>query len=389
MSVVIPLVALASFYLFAQQSAQEEEQYMAPTQGEYQENMGDASRVVDSLNGSAYPVDTRGQVPAETNTFHDIAQDRFPGGLPSYLNSQSQQYVSGVMDNVGPVEKEQVGPGVGVGPQVPAYGGYQQLFRVKPTNVGEYKLTTLPGRSGPAGDVSGGRQSLQGQINHKMPAKTAYLPTRLPPTGGRGQGQGGAATAMTQHGSFEKSKRTTNRSETGMRSDALGYGGAKRIVSGATLAQDPTRNKGDFNAFELNHMNNPAPGINSFHGGIELTPEALALAQTEGRILTADELMARGLRPSENRSKADRSGNSGRMNVRGSPLEQNGGLSSVRMDQTRLDGRTGPVNGGYTQHYTKPQHTDLNSYKGMVNPRATSEFLSTAQRQLKNNPLTN
>ena len=73
-----------------------------------------------------------------------------------------------------------VGPGVGVGPNVPAYGGYQQLFRVNPVNVGEYRLTTLPGRSGPAHDISGGLHGIIGEVTHNMPEKTAFLPSRRP-----------------------------------------------------------------------------------------------------------------------------------------------------------------------------------------------------------------
>ena len=392
MGTVLPILGLLGFWYAASSNNEEEvaettENYMYDFVPPGAESEG-VSRVTDSLNGSMYPVDTRGQTGPESNPFHDIARDRYPGGLPSYLTAESQQYVSGVMDNIGPVEKTQVGPGLGVGPDVPAYGGYQQLFRVKPTNVGEYKLTTLPGRSGPAADVTGGRHSLIGKVNHKMPPKTAFLPSRLPPTMGRGQGQGGAVTGMTNHGIFEKSKRTTHRSETGLRSDGLGYGGAKKIVGAATLAQDPTRNKGDFNAFALNHTNNPSPGINNFYGGHHVTPEAMALSGGK-RILTADELLAHGIRPSENRSKEDRSGNAGRMNVRANPLAQGGALSSVRMDQSRVDGWTGSMNAGYSQQYVVPKFNNLNAYKGNVNPRASAEFLSTAQKQLKNNPLTN
>ena len=388
----LPILGLLGFLYVA--SSNEEETFVeAPMKELKQASQQLEYNMAEALNGSFYPENSRGQVGTEGNVFHDIQRDRFVGGLPTYLASESQQYVSGIMDNIGPVEKTQVGPGLGVGPNVPAYGGYQQLFRVKPTNVGAYKLTTLPGRSGPAGDVSGGKQPLIGRVNHKIPPKTAHLPTRLPTTMGRGQGQGGAATAMTNHGIFEKSKRTTNRSETGMRTDGLSYGGGQKLVGAATLAQDPTRNKGDFNAFATNHMNNPMPGINNFYGGHHLTPEAMAgeLAHGSGgrRILTADELSAYGLRPSENRSKEDRAGNAGRMNVRANPLAQGGALSSVRTDQTRVDGRTGGVNGGYTQRYVQPTFTDLNTYKGNRNPRASTEFLGTAQRQLKNNPLTN
>lgn len=392
MGTVLPILGLLGFWYAASRNDEEvgetTEKYMYDFVAPGAEETEGVSRVTDALNGSMYPADTKGQSGPEGNLFHDIARDRYPGGLPSYLTAESQQYVSGVMDNIGPVEKAQVGPGLGVGPDVPAYGGYQQLFRVKPTNVGEYKLTTLPGRSGPAADVSGGRQPLMGKVNHKMPPKTAYLPSRLPPTQGRGQGQGGAATGMTNHGIFEKSKRTTNRSETGLRGDGLGYGGAKKIVGAATLAQDPTRNKGDFNAFALNHVNNPSPGINNFYGGHFITPEAMALSGPK-RVLTADELISYGMRPSENRSKEDRAGNAGRMNVRANPLAQGGALSSVRMDQSRIDGWTGSMNAGYTQHYVAPKYNNFNAYKGNLNPRATSEFLSTAQNQLKNNPLSN
>ena len=41
---------------------------------------------------------------------------------------------------------------MGVGPEVPAFGGNQQLFLVNSENVVAYRLTTLPGRSGPAYD---------------------------------------------------------------------------------------------------------------------------------------------------------------------------------------------------------------------------------------------
>ena len=381
---LVPIIGLIGLAYVAIQNNEEEETYVPVSDFDQGEKI-DESRLLDGLQGNAFPTETRGQV-LESNPFHDIARDRYPAGLPSYLTEQNNQYVSGVMDNIGPVSREQVGPGLGVGPAVPAYGGYQQLFRVKPTNVGEYRLTQLPGRAGHAHDVTGGRQQLVGKLNHKIAPKTAYLPSRLPPTGGRAQGQGGAATAVTHRGIFEKSKKTTNRAETTMRSDGLGFGGAQKLVGAATLAQDPTRNKGDFNAFALNHMNNPQPGINNFHGGYTMTPEVNAMG---GRILSAEELQKYGLRPSENRSKEDRAGNAGRMNVRGNPLAQGGALSSVRVDQTKYDGRMNPVSGGHTQQYIKPQKYDLNSYKGMENPRASTQFLSTAQRQLSTNPLAN
>ena len=315
------------------------------------------------------------------NVFNDISPDRYPGGLPYYLDEVTNPYVSGVMNNVTPVEKNLVGPGLGVGPDTPAFGGYQQLFRVMPNNVGAYKLTTLPGRTGPMGDITGGKQTLAGQINHKMPAKTAYLPSRRPEQMGRAQGQGGAATAMTVYGKQERTKRPTNRSETTTRSDGLSFSSAKSVVSGLQMSQDPTRNKGDQNMNEYYYMNNPTPGINSFHGGY-INNVAL---QTGNR--TNKELEALGFRPTDKRSQPDRSGNAGRMNVRSDPLSQGGAVTTVRMDQSRVDGWTGQFNGQHGQTYVKPQHYDLNSYKGMENPRACPSVLGTAHKQMTQNSL--
>lgn len=373
----VPILGLLGLAYVSMNDEREEEKFTEPAKVAEESVKESVRRTIETAGPTAS--DLRGQV-TEGNTFHDIAPDRYTNGLPSYLYQQSQMYVSGVMDNVGPVAREQVGPGLGVGPNTPAYGGFQQLFRVKPTNVGEYNKTCLPGRSGPAQDITGGRHGLIGKVNHKMPAKTAFLPTRLPPT----EGRAAQASGMAAHGIFEKSKKTTVRSETGSRNDGLGYGGASAVVGAGTLAQDPSRNKGDFNAFVANHQAKPMPGINNFFGGHTITPEAQLLAT--GRPLTAEELKMYGLRPAENRGKQDRSGNAGRMNVRGNPLAQGGALSSVRVDQSRVDGRLGPVSGGHTQQYVKPQNYDLNAYKGMQNPRATSHFLGTAERQLANNP---
>ena len=56
-------------------------------------------------------------------------------------------------NNVLPAEQLRVGPGLGVGPEVAATGGYQQFYRQLPLNVNEYKLTQLPGRLVPGQPV--------------------------------------------------------------------------------------------------------------------------------------------------------------------------------------------------------------------------------------------
>jgi hypothetical protein len=105
----------------------------------------------------------------EMKSFGDIAiQSRTSG--QELMDMRNRMYDHGRMNNLSPIEKELVGPGLGVGPNVPATGGFQQMLRVNPVNVGEYKLTTLPGRTGPAADHTGGRGAVVGQLTHNKPA---------------------------------------------------------------------------------------------------------------------------------------------------------------------------------------------------------------------------
>lgn len=54
---------------------------------------------------------------------------------------------SKLQNNVLPAEQLRVGPGMAVGPDVAATGGFHQFYRQLPLNVNEYKLTQLPGRA--------------------------------------------------------------------------------------------------------------------------------------------------------------------------------------------------------------------------------------------------
>jgi hypothetical protein len=227
-----------------------------------------------------------------------------------------------------------------------------------------------------------------GELTHNKPTTVAYLPSRLPNVRGKGQGQGGSLQGVVPRGEHEKTKRTTNRSESGYRGDGLEYGPGRHFVPGETLAQDPTRNKGDLNVIPGFHMNNPSPGIYSFYGGYSTNSPITLLQMKYGQgPYTAKQLAEFGLRPDENRSNKDRPANAGRMNVHANPLNQHGMVTSVRTDTNRYDGRMNPVNGGWTQHYVKPQYNQFNAYKGNSNPYATGRDLSVAQRVLANNPL--
>ena len=284
-------------------------------------------------------------------------------------------YDHGRMNNLSPIEKQLVGPGLGVDPSVPAVGGFQQTFRVNPINVGEYRLTTLPGRSGPAADVTGGRSATVGQLTHNKPDTTAFLPSRRPTMAGRAQGMSG----VVPRNEHEKTKRTTNRSETGLRNDGLGFNGAKRFISAQTMSQDPTRFKSDRNDEQYTYTNRPAPGIHSYHGAYTQSAASQVTAKTN------EELMRYGFRPEDRRGKPNRMGNAGRMNVRESALKQGGALTAVRTDTTRVDGRVNAANGGWSQNYQQKPFHQFNSYKGNANPNTRD--LGIAKRQLQNNPL--
>jgi len=310
----------------------------------------------------------------EMESFADISLQQRSGGQ-EILNMRNRMYDSGRMNNLSPIEKQMVGPGLGIGSDTPASGGFQQMFRVNPINVGEYKLTTLPGRSGPAADTTGGRSALIGQLQHNKPDTTAYLPSRLPAMPGRAQGMSGAVPRA----SHQKTMRTTNRSETGHRADGLGFNGAKRFVSAQTMSQDPTRFKSDRNDQQFAHYSHAAPGITNFSGAYATSAAAQITTKNN------EELMKYGFRPEDRRGKANRMGNKGRMNVRESALKQGGALTAVRTDTSRIDGRVNGPNGGWTQNYQQKPFHQFNAYKGNENPN--SRDLGLAARVLQNNPL--
>lgn len=102
-------------------------------------------------------------------------------------------------NNVMPAEQLRVGPGLGVGPDVAATGGFHQFYRQLPLNVNEYKLTQLPGRLVPGSETvqGGGKGELQqiASVNHNPDALVLPYDERPPlPT------PNGEILAATQYG---------------------------------------------------------------------------------------------------------------------------------------------------------------------------------------------
>ncbi len=388
----ISLAVIAGMVYFGRQVSQqqsEEEANEIPADKAPDFNIPQ-SRVMDTYTGTGsngvgvfYDTD-KCAVPS----FGVIGQVSNPFGAP-VTDLRDRMFVSGKMNNLAPVGQMQVGPGLGVDASVPATGGFHQLYRILPNNTGAYRLTTLPGRIVPGKDQTGGRAPSGGSIGeltHFAPAKTAFLPTRRPNVGGRAQGQGGALTGAPIREHYEKTKRTTARAENSLRNDGLNFGPAKRLVSGLTLAMDPTRNKADQNDQVYQYTNLPAPGISSFIGGYTNNPINKALEMKHGSgPLTTGELMAAGLRPDDRRQKENRMGNMGRMNVRENALNTIGLPTQVRIDTNgQYDFYTGPQNGQSAQNYVGLGITKESTTKGMANPWASQ--MDIHKKQLQSNP---
>jgi hypothetical protein len=264
---------------------------------------------------------------------------RFPFGQPVY-DMYNRQYVTNKMNNVNPLESPNtVGPGLGVGPNVKAAGGFHDYFRALPNNINEEKLTTIEGRPGPPSAVvpSGGAGGM-GEITHNASqSKTVY---RAPGAFGGGGAQG-AMVAPEGRPDNLKTRKTTRRQETGLRTDTLSEGPPSYFV------QQP-------------------------YAGGKTSYTDKTLTRTSG-----------------DRSKPDRAGNGGRMNVRNDPVNQVGAATQLRPEAEILPvpsmGTTGSNQGRGTQ---PPQYDDpLNEQKSNPNPRASSSFLDIAIQQLEKNPL--
>ena len=321
----------------------------------------DLTLVTDILSGPY--VDTSKQKKEIVATLQDTSPNvQFPFGQPVY-NLYDRQNVSSRMNNLSSAERRFVGPGIGVPANVPSYGGYQQQFRVMPNNVGAYKLTTLPGRSGPAKDfVNRGTERLT--VTQNRPQKSYQLlggEDRRPLERGRAQGQGGMLTGQRERERYVKTQRPTIRSETSTRMDGLEFGAAKKFVSAGTLQEAPTRNKANFQS-RINDV--AAPGIHSFEG---------AYQNTQNTIL---------LRPADRGNKGY-TPPGGRMNVRGSATQAQGATTHTRDSaSTVIEGGAG--NQYLGQNYDITWKQNNNAYKGNADFRTNN--LGLAVKQLDNNP---
>jgi hypothetical protein len=262
----------------------------------------------------------------------------YPHGQPVY-NLYEREYITNKLNNLQPIERMNVGPGLGYGANVAAAGGFHQFFRALPTNINEEKLTTLEGRDGPpAFFVPNGGPVPLGVVSHEAKdTKTIYQP----PVPSRAEGQGGAITKPEKRPEFSKTARSTIRQQTGQRKD--------------TLSDGP----GQYNVYQPY-----AEGGEDAYTNKEMT------------------------RSSGFRSKEDRPGNGGRMNVRNDPINVVGLMTELRAETTPFP--VGPVNGttgGRVQQYVDARFYKFNERKSHENPYATPHSLDVAIQALEGNPI--
>lgn len=264
---------------------------------------------------------------------------RYPLGQPVY-NLYDREYITNKMNNVSPLgNPHTVGPGLGLGPDVPAGGGFQDYFRALPVNINEEKLTTLEGREGPANPVvKNGGAAYIGDITHQAAqSKTAFRP----PGAFGGGGAQSALVAPAGQPRYLKTEKTTMRDETGYRQDTLSDGPPSFFV------QQPY-----------------AGGTSAY------TDKALT-------------------RMSGDRSMPDRPANPSRMNVRNDPVNQVGAATQLRPEAYILPKPPmGPTGNNNSSGYVAPLYEDpTNVFKSIPNPRASKNFLDTAIQQLEKNPI--
>jgi len=266
------------------------------------------------------------QVPNQTNS-------RSPYGQPVY-DLYARENVTNKMNNLQPIERMNVGPGLGLGPDVAAAGGFHDFFRALPNNVNEERLTTLKGLPGPpAAVVKNGGAGGMGAITHEAKDTKAWYRA---PAQTKGEGQGGALVGPEGRPKFLKGARSTIRQQTGAREDTLSTG------------------PGQFNVAQPYAV-----------GG--------AAAYTDKSLTRSSGL----------RSKEDRPGNAGCMNVRQDPVNQGGAMSRLRSETTAFP--VPHMNGGRFQQYKDAEFYKFNEFKEHANPLAAPENLDVAIRQLEKN----
>ena len=285
-------------------------------------------------------------------TFSHIAPDatRFTYGAPVF-DMRGRQNAGTMHNNVAPVPKKNVGPGIGLPASVPAGGGFHPRFRIMPGNVGAYRLTTLPGNVGtPSFHVP--RQTLPaGQQSQSRPARGVAQST---PGLGMKVVDGGK---VASRGAF-----TSVRSNTAVRGQAQrrDHGQLKVPVRAARGADTAVPNRGGATNVEYAQA---APGVSNWIPGTQLKQKSMVVKPTQRETLASY------------RAPAQMSRGNLAVGSTGGTTRQRTGAS------TQISGGQGGQ--GLMQRYVNDSLQRPNAYKERV---AHNDF-DTHKAILKNNPL--
>lgn len=282
-------------------------------------------RLVNGMTGTYKRTDPIGGVIRPNReiqpNFGDIAESKSIWGQPVY-DLSNRQDVSSKMNNLAPIERKNVGPGLGIGSNVASYGGYHQYFRVMPTNTNVQRLTQLPGRSGgPARLVKNGSGPDEtGKLTQERPGRVFNHETA--------PGRAVVTGQMGHDSRYVKGEQYTLKDQTVSRYDVDGNG-------------------------------NPVYPIDSGH----------VIAPRDIRSVRRDD------------SIPDKMGGPGRMNVRADPTGAMGAVT-VQRNQPRTE-FINHKNASGEQQYTLPEFTNFNAFKETQTPNQDLDLIA---RQLANNP---
>lgn len=237
----------------------------------------------------------------EVPSFRDISMNSTKQvyGQPVYQLA-SRETVSNRMNNLNPNPWQRVGPGIGVGPNVPSYGGYQQLTRALPPNVNDYKKTTLASRpQAPPASLIPTQETRTTLVEKNRPNKDFH----------REPGKGIAYVTAPE--------------------------------------RRPHNVRTDFPTLK-------EQSINRLHDDVRPGPRYIT---NMAHLVTDNTSLDRR----DNRAKKDRVGNPGRMNVRAGPLGAGGAVTSVRIDDNHTHPNAGSTI--VSQGYKRDGMQRVNTFK--------------------------
>ena len=158
--------------------------------------------------------------------------------------------VTDIMNNVAPIEKQYVGPGLNVGPDVASKGGYHDMYRILPDNVNAYKKNTLVGRMNAGKGITPQRNATPIINDNKKPERY-YTLCEAPVS----------ANTAPVSGPTTRSETIVHDTQRGACNPAVGIAGPASMADASQVAFSHDGATRTFDRSECHIMGNPAmPG---------------------------------------------------------------------------------------------------------------------------------